>query len=274
MITLSLPRHERQPILESPGIPVDFTGASECNMGYAALETTQRSAFGRMWWTWDGKVFRYCHSLGTLLSGFGAANIAPANIAGVIPTAAAAGDREIIVTIASGDGYAGNGLVAKDELEGALLVCGHGESLVQNRTIMANAAVASGGGTCRILLDYPLANAMTAASSYVEVVLNPYKYLSKGAYEYHAFMCVPAVNASSGYNFWGQTRGPAWVCPGGGDGTPGDTANDRTAYFVGDGSVNFGYALTVESGYQRAGYCIDRTANGTSALPLIFLQLE
>jgi hypothetical protein len=227
-----------------------------------------------MWWTWDGKLFRYCHSLGTLLSGFGAANIAPANIAGDLPVAVSVGQREIIVTIASGDGYAGNGLIAKDELEGALLVCGHDETAaVQNRTILANTAVAIGGGTCRVLLDYPIANAMTTVS-YCEIVLNPYRYLSKGVYEYHAFMCVPAVNASSGYNFWGQTRGPAWVCPGGGDQTPGDTANDRTAYFVGDGSVNFGYALTVESGYQRAGYCIDATASGTSALPLIFLQLE
>ncbi len=87
-------------------------------------------------------------------------------------------------------------------------------------------------------------------------------------------MCVPNYPATTGYNFWGQTEGPCWVVPGGADATPGDTANDRTAYFVGDGSVNFGTSLVVESGYQKAGYCIDPTVSGTSAMPLVFLQLE
>jgi len=271
---LDLPALEYDPITLGPAEPKDYTTAGRGEQGIVSLETVQRHIFGRRAITWDGKVFKYCHSLGTLLSGFGAANIATQNIGAVIPVAAAVGDPEITVTIASGDGYAGDGVIAKNELVGALLVCGNGESLVQNRTIMANTAVAANGGTCRLRLDYPIANIMTAASSYVEIVMNPYKYLSKGAYEYHAFMCVPAVNAASGYNFWGQTWGPCWVCPGGADATPGNTVNDRTAYFVGDGSVNFGTSLTVETGYQIAGFCIDNTAGPVSALPLIMLQLS
>lgn len=259
--------------IEFPAEVKDFV-SSGYKLSYAAIETTQRNVPGRAAITRDGRIFRYGRSLGNVLSGFGAANIAPQNIGAVIPIAAAVGASEVVATIASNDGYAGDGAVAENELIGGYWVSGHGESLVQNRLILANTAVASGGGTTRIALDAPIANAMTAASSYVEILLNPYRYLSKGAYEYHCFMCIPAVNAGSGYWFWGQRRGPCWVCPGGGDASPGDTANDRTAYFVGDGSVNFGYALTVESGYQKAGYCMDRTASGTSAMPQIFLQLE
>jgi hypothetical protein len=87
-------------------------------------------------------------------------------------------------------------------------------------------------------------------------------------------MGVPLVNCPSGYYGWFQTKGRAWLCPGGVDATPGNTVNDRTAFFVGDGSVNFGTSLTLETGYQMAGYCVDTTAGPVSALPCIQLMLE
>jgi len=237
--------------------------------------TTQRHAYGRRFITWDGKYYKYCHSLGTLLAGFGAANIGASNISAAIPAATAVGDREILITIASGDGHAGDGIIAENELLGAQIVFGHGaESLANNRTIMANTAVPSGGGTCRVLLDMPCANVMTAASSWVEVCLNAYRYTSKGALEYNAFVCVPIKGCTTGYNYWGQTAGPCWICPGGGDATPGNTVNDRTAYFVGDGSVNFGTSLTIETGYQIAGFCIDQTSAALSAQPNVMLTLS
>ena len=270
---LDLPKFEFAPLELGVAGPRDYTSIGAGEQDIYTYETTQRHAYGRAAWTWDGRLFRYSRSLGSVKSGFGAANIAAQNIGAVIPVAADVGDWEVTVTIAGTDGHAGNGVIAKDELCGGYLVCGHGETLVNNRTIMANTAVAATGGTCRVRLDGPIAHAMTAASSYLEIVLNPHRYLSKGSYDYQAFMGVPAVNAESGYNFWNQRRGPCWVTPGGADTTPGNTADDRTAYFVGDGSVNFGYALTIEDGYQEAGYCIDNTA-GVSALPLIFLTLE
>jgi hypothetical protein len=243
-------------------------------LSYASISTTQQHAWGRRALTKDGRVFKYFHSLGSLLSGYGAANIAPQNIGAVPPANIAVGAKQVTVTIASGDGYAADGVVAENELVGGYFVAGHDEAAaVQNRLIEGNTAVASGGGTTRVTLDEPIANALTT-SSYIEITLNPYRYLSKGAYEYNAFLGVPAVNTASTYNGWLQTAGPCFVIPGGGDATPGDTANDRTAYFVGDGSVNFGYALTVESGYQIAGFCIDTTASGTSAMPLIMLTLS
>ena len=262
------------PIIVEPSLPLDLAGNSPSRSIYA-IETTQRYQYGQRLITVDGRCFKYSHSVGTLLSGYGAANIAPQNIGAVPPAAYTAGDLKVLVTIASGDGYAGDGVVAADELAGGYFVSGHDETAaVQNRLIIGNTAVASGGGTTILTLDGPIANAQTT-SGYNEVTLNPYRYLSKGVdFEYNAFMCVPAVNAASTYNFWGQTWGPCFVVPGGGDATPGDSANDRSMYFVGDGSVNGGTALTVENGYQLAGFIIDATASGTSAMPLLMLQIS
>jgi len=264
MNSLMLPKLDLTPFVGPISRPADFL----------VLQTTQVHPYGRRYITWDGKVFKYCRSLGTNLSGYGAANIATQNIAAVPPNAYAAGAEEVLVTIAAADGYAADGVVAENELQGGYFITGHDEAAVcQTRTILANTAVASGGGTCRLLLDEGLTDAI-ATSSYNEIVLNPYRYLSKGSYDYQAFMCVPFRNNTTGYNFWGQTWGPCFLVPGGGDATPGNTADDRTAYFVGDGSVNFGYALTVENGYQMAGFCIDNTGGPVSALPLIMLKLS
>jgi hypothetical protein len=264
MVTLKPPSLDFGPIIGPIGRPADFL----------ALQTTQVHPYGRRYITGLGKVFKYCRSLASLLSGYGAANAATQNIAAVPPAAYVAGQEQVGVTIASGDGYAADGVVAENELVGGEFITGHDEACVcQTRTIVANTAVASGGGTTSLLLEEGLTNAI-ATSGYNEIVLNPYRYLSIGALEYHAFMCVPQQNVTSGYNFWGQTAGPCFLVPGGGDTTPGNTANDRMAYFVGDGSVNFGTALTLETGYQPAGFCIDMTASGTSALPLIMLAIS
>jgi len=258
-------------------LPQDMVSDTElAAMGLYVIETAQRFVYGQRLLTVDGRVFKYCNSLGTLLSGFGAANIAPYNIAAVLPAACAVGDTKVLVTIASTDGYAANGAVAENELVGAYFIAGNGESLVQNRMIIANTAVAATGGTITVTLDGGIANVMTKSSSYCEIILNPYRYLSKGAYQYQAFMCVPALNAGSGYKFWGQTWGPCWVTPGGGDTTPGSSINDRSAFFVGDGSVNFGtYILgSALRGHQYAGFAIEQTSASLTACPLLMLQIS
>lgn len=256
--------------------PKDYSG--DYNLGFYAVETTQRYIYGSRAMTWDGKVFKYSHAVAAVKSGWGAFNTVDVDglISVVLPNAVAIGDTEWTITVASGDGYAKDGVVAKDELVGGYVVAGHGEDKVMNRTIVANTAVASGGGTSVITVDGPATQAMTATTSYSEVVLNPYRYLAVAPNEstYESVMCVPAAAAGAGYNFWGQTWGPCWVIPGGGDASPGDTANDRTMYFVGDGSVNGGYALTTESGYQLAGFIIDSTKSGTGCMPLLMLQIS
>jgi hypothetical protein len=266
MNTIVPPKLDFTPILGPAAKPHDF----------AVLSTTQSHPYGRRYVTWDGRVFKYCRSLGTLYAGYGAANIAPVGylINSVTPAAYVAGQQQIPVTIASAEGYAGDGAIAENELVGAHLVVGHGgATLTENRLVIGNAAVASGGGTCQVLLDEPL-DLAHAAGVACELPLNPFRYLSKGNLEYNAFMCVPRVAVTTGYNFWGQTWGPCWCVPGGGDSVPGNSANDRLVCFVGDGSVNGATALTMETGYQIAGYIIDTTASGTGAMPLVMLQLS
>ncbi len=270
---MNLPKLDFAPLFGPVSRPADFR----------QLLTTQNHPYGRRYLTWGGKVFRYCRALGTLNAGYGAANIANVTVARLInsvtPLAYVAGQNEISVTIAATEGYAGDGVVAENELVGAEIVLGHGAAATtEERTIMANTAVASGGGTTTVLLDEPLDLAHDAGVS-CELPLNPFRYLGVGDYNYNAFMCVPRVVVTSGYNFWGQTWGPAWCVPGGEDSVPGNSAHDRMVYFVGDGSVNgaealSGGALASHVPYQPAGYILDTTASGTGAMPNVYLMLS
>lgn len=255
--------------------PHDYSGNNL--LAYYARETTQRYIYGTRALTWDGKVFRYCLAESAVYAGYGAFNGANATVARLInsvtPAAYAAGDRDITITIAGTEGQAGDGKLAEDELAGARIVIGHGgEALTESRTVVGN-DISTGAGTIILTLDYPLALAHDAGVA-CELPLNPYRYLHRTATSYASVMCVPNLYTAAAYNFWGQTKGPCWCVPGGSDASPGDTASDRSAYFVGDGSVNFGTSLTLETGYQLAGYCIDTTASGTSAMPTIMLMLE
>lgn len=271
-----------------PNAPISFEGAPQDLTGnyllsYYTKETVQRYIYGTRGMTWDGKLFRYCKAAGTIYVGRGAFNGANATVARLInsvtPAAYVAGDRNIKVTIAATEGQAGDGIVAEDEMAGANIIIGHGgAALSENRQIVGNTAVASGGGTSIVTLDFPLALAHDAGVA-CELPLNPYRYLHPGATDYAAVMCVPNIVVASGDNFWGQTRGRCWCVPGGVDASPGDTVNDRMAYFVGDGSVNFGTSLSGGSlashvPHQPAGFCVDTTSSGVSAMPIIMLRLE
>lgn len=256
------------------GLPLDN--------GLYKATADQKFHYGSRIMTFDGRVFKYCGSKGAGLSGFGSWNGAPAaNLIGaVLPAAVAVGTkRTIAVTVAAGDGYAGDGVVAKDELVGGYVVMGHGESKVQNRLIIGNTAVASGGGTTYIDVDGAIELAMTASSSYCEVVLNPYAYTIGGqttGNDTAAWMCVPATNVTSTYSYWGQTAGPCWVTPGGTTSTSlGKADGDRLLYWVGDGSVNDTTELSGSTtGRQIAGYMIDTTSAAVAGMPLVMLQLS
>ena len=256
-----------------PAAPIDHTGDN--NLAYYAIETTQRYLYGTRGITWDGKVFKYAHSLGTIYSGFGAFNGAGADVSTLINSniaaAIVAGDRHVTITVAGTEGYAGDGIVAEDELAGAQIVVGHGASVAETRTIIGNDAVATGGGTSLCYVDLPFA--VAHAIGFSEVPLNPYRYMIPTS-EVASVMGVAQRNVTTGYNFWIQTWGPCWVIPGGGDATPGNSANDRTVCFVGDGSINGVTALTLENGYQTAGFIIDTTEVGTGCMPLVMLQIS
>ena len=254
--------------------PHDHTGD---NMyGYYTAETTQRYIYGTRGITWDGRVFKYGHSLDTLYAGFAAKNGAGADVSTLINSnttiAIAAGDIQTTVTVANTEGYAAGGVVAEDELAGAFMVIGHGGSTTtETRMIVGNDAVASGGGTTIVTAEWPWA--LAHAAGFMELPLNPYRYLIRDT-TVASVMGVPNIATTTGYNIWIQSWGPCWCVPGGADGTPGDSADDRTVVFVGDGSVNGVTAITLENGYQVAGFIIDATEVGTGCMPLVMLQIS
>ena len=230
--------------------------------------------------TGDGRVFRYAKA-GTagVLSSFGATVTASSNISVLAPAQTAGcgaiGDRKVVITIASGDGRAADGVVAADELKGGYIVVNNQGSSAQTRCILGNTAVASGGGTTIVTLDGPLTAAVVVGVGYTEILLNPYAFMETGSgvatnLEYKSFFGVPVVTATVGQYFWLQTWGPLFVCPGG-TGTPGDSAFDREVYFVGDGSISGAAHVTQEAGYQVAGFTMD---SGSTTPPFIMLQIS
>jgi len=223
----------------------------------------------------DGRVFRYSKATAECSSGFGAFNTAAVNISGSLAANAAAGVNEVSVTIAAGDGFAEDGVIAEDELRGGYIVIGNNTSDPENRCILGNTAVAAGGGTCTVYLDAALSAAVTTAS-YCEVMLNPYAHLTSGdntSDEYSSAMGVAVANAAAGEYFWVQTWGILWITPGGAT-TPGDSVNDRTVVFVGDGSLNGVAHITLENGYQVAGFIVQKDSTGSGGPPFVMLQIS
>ena len=232
--------------------------------------------YGKRLMTFDGRVFRYSGSKTALKSAYGAINYTTAATqnGAVLPYATLAGDKKVRITIANTNGY-GGGAIEKDELVGGYIEIQEGAGSAVTRMIVANDYVSTAGGVIYVTLDGPLVAAYST-SAWADMVLNPYRYLGNGgaAADYSAFMGVPTINRTINYNGWVQTWGPCYVVAGGADPVPGNSVDDRTVYFVGDGSVNGGTALTVETGYQQAGFIIDSTASGTGAVPLVMLQIS
>lgn len=257
----------------------DDVGGRPMNNGLYNESVDQLFWYGKRLITFDGRAFRYSGSKTALLSGYGAANyttVATQNGA-VLPFATVAGQSTIRITIANTNGY-GGGAIAKDELVGGYIEIQEGAGSAVTRMITANDYVATAGGVISVTLDGPLVAAYSV-SAWADMVLNPYRYLGKGLLDYNAFMGVPTINRTSSYNGWVQTWGPCYVVAGSGDSAPGNSAYDRTLYFVGDGSVNAatalsGGSLASEVPYQKAGFIIDSTASGTGAVPLVMLQIS
>lgn len=262
--------------------PKDAEG--NLNLGIYAEETVQRYIYGTRHITWDGRVFKYGWAETALRASFGAANYtnnATQNGA-ALPYAIVAGDRKIFITIANTNGFEG-GAIAENELAGGYIGIQCTDCPATTRCIVANDYVSTAGGVIQLTLDAPIPQAYPTSGSWADMVLNPYHYLGniEGSSNlgFQAWMGVPVNDVTTDHNCWIQTWGPCYVVAGGGDSTPGDTAGDRTVFFVGDGSINGGNAVTIESGFQQAGFIIDATATvaGASAggaVPMVMLQIS
>jgi hypothetical protein len=251
----------------------EFAGRPRDN-GLYNESSDQLFWYGKRLMTFDGRVFKYSGSKTALLSSYGAFNyttVATQNGA-VLPYATVAGDKKIKITIANTNGY-GGGAIEKDELVGGYIEIQEGAGSAVTRMIVANDYVSTAGGVITVTLDGPLVAAYTT-SAWADMVLNPYRYLGRGNLPCNAVMGVPTINRTSTYNGWIQTWGPCYVVGGGDSTVMGKADSNRTVYFVGDGTVNSGLTLVVESGYQAAGFIIDSTSSSVAAVPLVMLQIS
>jgi hypothetical protein len=237
----------------------------------------------------DGRVFRLAKAgaLG-VVSELGAVQTRISNTNAVAPaqaTAASLGtvlaagvvdSHYVSLTIASTFGHLATGVLTKDELRGGYIVIGNGTSQhPQTRQIIGHPVLAA-AGILTVEIDAALVTAVTVGTTNIEAMMNPYSDLNNtglgdGVTTFASVMGVPAVSATVGQYVWVQTWGACWVTSAG---NTCNDSNDRTLWFEKSGLVVSGADVTVESGYQLAGFALDGSSSGNSNAPFVNLQIN
>jgi len=158
---------------------------------------------------------------------------------------------------------------------------------VQTRGILGNTV--SDGTYTTITLDEPLTTAITAASTYTEVLQSPYSNVRLTAgpsggdsgNDYSSVAGIPAITTSAANSYlWIQTWGPIWINPHGSSlQDAGITGGERRLVFDVEGSIciedDVAHGPGADSDeHQIAGFIIDRSAASTSGPPLVMLQIS
>lgn len=253
------------------------------------VDTVKKYAIGAKY-KYGLRTYFYAYASGTCNSEWGCYKAKKTNTNAVAPTQATAaaqaiaypgetlaagvvGSKYVTVTIDTEIGVLATGVLSANELAGGFIVVGNGSSQhPQMFQIVSHPALATAGGSLTLLLDQALITAVTAATTNIELMENPFYCIkgdgSGGDYVTFLGVCAPPAVASGEY-FWLQTRGPAWVTS---DGNTCDSAQDRTIVWVGNGSVVSSNDITMESGFQIAGRALDMSGSGASNAPFIFLE--
>lgn len=236
------------------------------------------------------RTYYYCKASGTVNSEWGAYKAKKTNTNAVAPTQATAaaqalaypgetlaagaiGSEFVTVTIDTEIGVLTTGVLSENELAGGFIVIGNGTSQhPQMAMIVSHPALATAGGSLTVKIDNPLAIAVTAATTNIELMESPFYNLKADGSggDYVTFLGMPACQAASGNYFWCQTWGPCWITS---DGNTCDSARDRTLVFVGNGSIVSSNDQTLESGFQIAGVALDMSGSGASNAPIVLLQI-
>ena len=112
--------------------------------------------------------------------------------------------------------------------------------------------------------------------NFAEILPNSYADLQSVSNSKASHAGIPGTEAAKGEYFWVQTWGPCWITPGGPIDGVGLNDNERTVFFVGNGSINAGKdGVALGDGYQVAGFIIQNDA-GTAkgGPPLVMLQIR
>lgn len=239
----------------------DYSGDNR--LGIYAVETTQRYVPGTRYLTWDGRVFKYSLAEGTVGGGrlaFFRGDVANDGIAyTTVAVSQVAGDEQVSVSSQS---------FAEDVLAGGLmLLYGSDYTYYQQRMIVGNNLCSS--ATLILELEAPLATAVTAASTGIEVCPNPYRHIGINN-GYASLSGIPCTRAVSGEYFWQQTWGMCNVEPGMTI-TP-DAYSRQLVSGHGAGAVyihDAAHATTNQE--QHVGFILDAA---TSCVPFVMLQIS
>ena len=185
----------------------------------------------------------------------------------------AIGSRYVAVTIDTTIGHLATGVLWANELAGGEIVIGNGANQYpQQRAVVSHPALTTTGGTLVVKLDAPLERAVTAATTTIENMESPFNYMKADGLSdgYDTFLGMATVEAVNGQWFWLQTYGPRWITS---DTHTCDSSMDRSIAFQANGSVVSSNDVTMESGFQLAGFALDSSTNGGSNAPMVFLTL-
>lgn len=215
------------------------------------------------------KVYKYGHTVAAVKACVGAFNTGIyRGITGGNVTARAIGDMWLDILLDANTGGA-TWFGTKNNMVGGLWSQPDNTS-PQSRIITGHGKGAD-AATIKVYLDGPITRTMIA-TSFMEIAQNPYNQLTQAGNSYMSVMGVPTTVIASGSYGWFQTWGPTWMRP---NITPfADNVNQRDAYFHNDGSVQNGGNLTVETGFQKAGFVMDATTGALDNPPFIFLQIS
>ena len=255
---------------------------------YASTTKMPKYNIGDRFVTPDGRVFRYALAAGTIHTEFMVCDpdasitnaVAPAQvnptspvILGINLSSGKKGDYCVTITVATGDGTAGNGNIAQDEMKGGFVVVGNGiNQHPMTRGILGNDAV-TGGGSMNVYLDGALTrDVVTGASGdNCEAYLNVYgnvKSMNSVQNAYVTAIGAAAAEATVGQYFWVQTWGNVWLTS---NGLTGEAANGRDLYVYTDGSLRGG--LSTFQALQRVGVGLDKNTSSAPNGPNCLLQI-
>ncbi len=182
-----------------------------------------------------------------------------------------AGDKRIVLTVDDVVEDSPYAALTKNFFAGGYINAFFDSNAIQTLRVSGNEVgtvnADSAANTDIILyLDEPFAKDYAAGCT-VDLYASPYIAIgaSGSATAYSSFVVVPHLAVTSGYWFWGQTRGPCWVTPNAGI----TTANVRDVYFHSNGTVK----VNSGDGLQRAGYILYK-GDGSQDDSTIMLQLE
>ena len=225
-------------------------------------------------YTYNGKAYYYAYVISAVKSRqLAETAYHQATAQAVIAANADIYATSIVITTASGDGIASDGVFALNALKGGhvvVFVAGSGgDDDDFTAGILSSTAVAA-AGEVTLTLDTPIPHALVHDTSVAEAIASPYAYIRLGADVARTKVGVPTCYAAAAKWVWVQTWGPTWIAP---------QSTVGVAGLIGivarhDGSLEPADS-TVSSliSNQHVGYTMFPSSTSTQGAPFVYLQI-